>query len=180
MPFLAPNRTISEGKDPGGSLMLADHSFHLEVDGMIKGVFYSMSGGEIEIARIAHDIVFESGASTTLIIPGATSFAPITLSRGFANYHELWIWFMLASNGHTVDARRNGSIKMKRYATSDDVSAKLASAVGDWITLLSWKFSNAWPTKLSNFGFKIAEGTKSSIAKVSLTLVVESIEYVEV
>ena len=162
MPFLAPNRTLEVGTDPGGSLELTDYSFNLTVDDMLTGVFYGISGGDIEIAMVTHDIVFESGASTTLVIPGTTSFAPITLSRGFANYHELWIWFMLASNGHTVDARRSGSIEM----------------VKNGVTNLRWDFYNAWPSKLSGFGFSQAK--RATVARVSVTLVVESIEYVEV
>lgn len=180
MPFLAPNRTLEVGTDPGGSLSLTDYSFHLTVDDMLTGVFYGMSGGDIEIALITHDVVFESGASTTLIIPGATSFAPINLSRGFANYSVLWTWLMLASNGHTVDGRRNGSIEMKGWATQADVDAGLATALGDWITKVKWNFYNAWPSKLSSFGSATTSGSVSTVARVSVTLAVESIEYDEV
>ena len=177
MPFLAPNRTTNIGEDLSGSLSLTDYQFHLLVEDMLTGVFYSLSGGNIEIGLVKHDIVFESGASTTLVIPGTTSFGPVTLSRGFANYDELWVWFMLASNGHMVDARRNGSIEMKGPATQADVDHNLAATPGEWITKLRWNFYNAWPSKLSSFGFKIKEGTKSTVARVSITLVVETIEY---
>jgi phage tail-like protein len=182
MPFLAPNRTLELGMDPGGSISLTDYSFHLTVDDMLTGVFYAMSGGDIEIALVTHDVVFESGASTTLITPGATSFAPITLSRGFANYNVLWTWLMLASNGHTVDGRRNGTIEMKGWATQSDVDGGLssASAVGEWVTKLRWNFYNAWPSKLSSFGSATTSGSVSTVARVSVTLVVESIEYDEV
>ena len=175
MPFLAPNRTMDIGQDLSGSLSLTDYQFHLLVEDMLTGVFYALSGGEIEIGIIKHDIVFESGASTTLMIPGTTSFAPITLSRGFANYDELWTWFMLASNGHMVDARRSGSIEMKGPATAADVANKLAKATGDQITKLRWNFDNAWPSKLSSFGF--SQSSRSTVARVSVTLVVETIEY---
>jgi phage tail-like protein len=180
MPFLAPNRTLELGADLSGSLRLTDYSFHLTVDDMLTGVFYAMSGGDIEIALVKHDVVFESGASTTLIIPGATSFDPVTLSRGFANYNVLWTWLMLASNGHTVDARRSGSIEMKGWATQSDVDAGLAGALGDWVTKVKWNFYNAWPSKLSSFGSATSSGTVSTVARVSVTLVVEAIEYDEV
>lgn len=175
MPFLAPNRTMSIGEDLSGSLSLSDYQFHLLVEDMLTGVFYALSGGDIEIGLVKHDIVFESGASTTLVIPGTTSFSPVTLSRGFANYDELWTWFMLASNGHMVDARRSGSIEMKGPATEADVVHGLAGAAGEQITKLRWNFYNAWPSKLSSFGF--SQSSRTTVARVSVTLVVETIEY---
>jgi phage tail-like protein len=139
---------------------LLDYQFHFTVEGKLTGVFQQLVGGDIEIAVIEHDIVFESGSSTTLFIPGATSFAPITLSRGFANYYELYNWLMEASAGRIVQARRSASIKMH------DKNGDL---------LLQWNLSNAWPTKLSAFSFNKYAASKA--ARVSLTIVAEAIEY---
>ncbi len=140
---------------------LLDCDFHLMVEGKLTGVFLGLQGGDIEVGVIKHDIVFPTGASTTLFIPGATSFSPITLTRGFANYIELYNWLMQASYGDIIQARRNGTIEMRKSGE----------------TKLRWNFENAWPTKLTSFGYRLKEGTKSSIARASLTIVAESIVY---
>jgi len=165
MPFL--RRDLEEekslGRTPQGfGYDLLTNEFHLEVQGLLVGVFERLTGGEIEIARIEHDIVYESGASTTLFIPGTTSFAPFTLERGFANYQALYNWFALASNGRIVEARRDGSIYMKRF--------------GD--TYLQWDFKRAWPVKLSGFSFN--QYVDLQKARVSITLAAELIEFVAV
>ncbi len=136
---------------------LLEYEFHLTVEGKLSGIFQRLTGGEIEIACLTHDIVFETGASTTLKIPGATTFHPFTLERGFALYYELYNWLMEASNGHIINARRNGSIEMKKH--------------GD--TLLRWNFEGAWPTKLSGFNFN--QYTGAQVARVSLTMEAETV-----
>jgi phage tail-like protein len=179
MAWLKPEFTtsLSGPYDPGGSLRIANCNFHLLVEDKMTGVFYSLSGGEITVGVIKHDVVFESGSSSTLFIPGPTTFSPFTLSRGFADYVQLYDWLMYASNGDIIRARRNGTIKMYHNATQDDVDSGKANAVGDWITVLQWHFYNAWPTKLASFGSFMNEGTTTTIARVSLTLVAETIEY---
>jgi phage tail-like protein len=176
--WLRPEFKTDVGTDPGGSMYLSDANFHLKIEDKLTGYFYAMSGGDIEVTKITHDIVFETGASTTLLIPGTTSFSPITLSRGFANYYELYDWFMQASNGHIISARRNGTIEMWRTATEEDVNQGRASKKGEEIAaVVRWHFYNAWPQKLVSFGKKQTEGSIKSIARVSLTIVPETIVY---
>mgnify|MGYP003681962369 CR=1 FL=1 len=185
MPWLRPgfsgttglDSSLPGGGDPGGSLRIANCNFQLLIEDVLRGVFYSLSGGEIEVGLIKHDIVFESGSSTTLFIPGPTSFSPFTLSRGFADYGHLFNWLMAGSNGDIIRARRNGTIKMHRNATQDDVDAGQANSVGEWIPVLQWHFDNAWPTKVASFGSFLNDGTTTAIARGSLTLVAESISY---
>lgn len=185
MPWLTPGSigsagldgSLPGGGDPGGSLRIANCNFQLLIEGVLTGVFYSLSGGEIEVGLIKHDVVFESGSSSTLFIPGPTTYSPFTLNRGFADYTSLYTWQMAASYGDIIRARRNGTIKMHRNATSDDVQNGLASSVGEWIPVLQWHFDNAWPTKLQSFGSFMNEGTTTAIARVAITLVAESIEY---
>ncbi|MGD8625760.1 MAG: phage tail protein [Anaerolineae bacterium] len=180
MPWLRQDMTnIPNLGDKGGSLGLTDTSFQLLVEGKVTGLFYRLWGGEIAVGAIGHDITFESGASTTLLIPSTTSFAPFTLSRGFANYMELFNWLMQASNGDIINARRDGTIKLRRPATNADVQAGLAQSVGDQITKVQWHFYSAWPTKLESFGTMQKEGTVSTIARVNLTLAAETIEFEE-
>ena len=143
------------------SSLVRDCDFALEVEGLLVAVFYSLSGGEIEVANITHDVVFASGSSTTLFNPGTTSYAPLSLSRGFGNYMELYGWLMQASNGHIIAARRNASIVMSKS--------------GD--PMFRWDLSNCWPTKLSSFGFDMKE--RVAVARLAVTLVAEAIEFVE-
>jgi phage tail-like protein len=139
-----------------------EYEFHLEVEGKLTGIFQVLKGGDMEIAQVKHDIVYESGSSTTLLIPGATSFAPISLERGYANYDELYAWFMEASNGRIIQARRNGTIYMMRHSE----------------VLLMWNFEGAWPTKLSGFAYnQYADARK---ARISITIAAETILYAEV
>lgn len=166
MPFLRHDLAEGQEKSLGRSSQgfgydLMNFEYHLEIEGLLVGVFETLTGGDIAITTIEHDIVYESGASTTLLIPGTTSFGPFTLSRGFANYPELYAWFMLASNGRIVQARRNGSIIMQRYGQR----------------YMQWDFTNAWPTKLSTFSFNMYKGAK---ARVAITIAPESISLVEV
>jgi phage tail-like protein len=166
MPFLRHDSgeglEASLGKSSQGfGYDLTNFEYHLEIEGLLVGVFETLSGGDMAITTIEHDIVYESGASTTLLIPGTTSFGPFTLSRGFANYPELYAWFMLASSGRIVQARRNGSIIMQRYGQR----------------YMQWDFDNAWPTKLSSFSFNMYKGSK---ARVAITIAPETITLVEV
>jgi phage tail-like protein len=141
---------------------LLSYEFHLEVDGKLTGTFQSLVGGEIEVKKITHDITYETGASTTLNIPGTTSFQPFTLGRGLALYFEVYRWLKEASDGNIVQARRDGSVYMRRFGE----------------TLYQWDFYNAWPTKLATFNYNSYRG--SAVARVSLTISAETIELVEV
>ncbi len=177
MPWFRYGAIGGLGQDLGGSLRASGSEFHLLVEDKLTGVFYAMSGGEITVNVIRHDVVFETGASTTLLIPGPTSFGDIQLYRGFANYVELYSWLKQASDGDIIGARRNGTIQMKKWATKADVDKGLAKAVGDWIVGVQWHFYNAWPTKLASFGSFMNEGTTTKVARVELTLVAETIEF---
>lgn len=164
MPWLRRDEEEENLGWKGSTLHALDCDFYLFVEGLLTGVFSSIQGGEIEIARITHDVVFESGTSTTLFIPGATSFSPIELKRGFANYADLYNWLMQASNGHIIQARRNGSIEMRKHS----------------VPKLRWNFYNAWPTKLASFAVTQQAGSAVSIARVSLTIAAEAIEYEDI
>jgi phage tail-like protein len=145
------------------SSAIRDCDFVLEVEGMMVGVFYSCSGGDIAVAKIGHDITYESGSSTTLLFPGTTSFGEITLSQGWGNYMELYNWLMLASEGHIIAARRNASIIMLKKKEPK----------------VRWDLENAWPVKLSGFSVTTVAGTTTAITKLYVTIASETISYVE-
>lgn len=144
-------------------ILMKDCDFMLEVEGLLLGAFGSLSGGDMEITKITHDITYESGASTTLFIPGTTSFGELSLSQGFGNYMALYNWFMLASNGHIIAARRNATIQM--FSQKEVV--------------LQWHLDNAWPTKLSSFTKFVVSGSTTTKARLAVTLAAETITYEE-
>ena len=164
MPWLVQNTSSTDlGRTRHSSGYDAlEYEFHLEVEGKLTGIFQALVGGDMEIAQIKHDVVYENGLSTTLFIPGATSFSPLTLTRGFANYSELFDWFMEASNGRIIQARRNGSIYMTRRGE----------------IILMWNFERAWPIKLD--GFKYNQYTGNAAARIGITIVAEAIEFAPV
>jgi phage tail-like protein len=162
MAWLSSGNNLTDiGTDPLGTLDLTECDFHLLVEDKLTGIFTSLTGGDMEISVIKHDIVFETGSSTTLFIPGPISFSPINLSRGFGNYRELFSWLSESVNGDIIRARRSGSIVMVRQ--------------GDHI--LRWNFYNAWLSKLSSFALTQKEGSTVKIARLAATIVAETIEY---
>jgi phage tail-like protein len=142
---------------------MKDCDFLLEVEGLWLGAFGSLSGGDMAVAKITHDITYETGASTTLLIPGTTSFGEISLSQGFGDYMRLYEWFWLASNGHIIAARRNATIQM--------FSQK--------VLVLQWHLENAWLTKLSSFTSLMVEGSTTKKARLGVTIAAETITYEE-
>lgn len=164
MPFLQKTKTVtnlgSSARLTNDELLTCD--FHLTVDDKLTGVFTGLTGGDMTISKMEYNLVFESGLSTTLLIPGATTFHPFSLTRGYGNYAELYNWFMEASNGLIIQARRSGSVMMKKSGT----------------TILQWDFSNAWPIKLSGFSYNQYKGATSS--RISITIAAETIELVSV
>ena len=166
MPFLQHNRENEANLWNSAKIKdkdeLLTYQFNLMVEGKLTGYFGGLTGGDMTISKIEYNLVFESGLSTTLYIPGATTFHPFTLSRGFGLYYELYYWFMEASNGLINEARRSGSVTMCKNG----------------VDYLRWDFSNAWPIKLSGFSYN--QYTGSSAARIAITLAAETIELVKV
>ena len=145
-----------------GASDLLDVRYHLDVGGLLLGTFDSLTGGEMEIALVKHDIVYNTGDSTTLFIPGTTSFAPFSLTRGLGNSAELYNWFAAASAGDIIQARRNGSITLNNYVD------------GEYTPVVRWNFYDAWLTKISGFSSNVYVAAK--YASLNITIQAETIE----
>ena len=141
-----------------------DIYYHLEVSDNHKADFYKLTGGEMEIGRASHDIVYESGESTTLLIPTTISFAPITLSKGIAASGTWYNWFALATYGHIWKARFNPTIKAMAF---------LGEGIGGYQPIITWTLYNAWISKVS--GFDTNQYVAGHVAQFSITLVSEAI-----
>lgn len=143
--------------------------FLLEVEGKLAGAFQYMMGGDISITVIKHDVVFETGDSTTYFIPGQTNFGHIELQRGvIKDQLGIYKWFAEASAGDIIQARRNGTIWM--YGPQ--------AKVGDppRVLVAQWNFYNAWPIKIE--GFSWSEHTNVNFASVQINFQPEYIERV--
>jgi phage tail-like protein len=170
MPWLRRDVTPGPAVAAGGSYQfsgpkkLKTVDFLLEVEGLLLGDFGSLTGGDMAVTQVKHDITYESGSSTTLLIPGTTSFGAVTLSQGFGDYMSLYNWFMLASNGHIIAARRNATIQM----------------LNNRVVILQWNLENAWLTKLSSFTKFTLEASDSKKARLAVTIAAETISYEEI
>jgi phage tail-like protein len=139
-----------------------DVNYTLDVNDTRLASFRSLSGGDIEINVIKHNVVLGSGEYQTFMIPGPTNYAPIVLEKGYGNTKELYNWFVKANGGKAFSARTNATIML--YAFME----------GEYTPLVGWNLINAWPSKIS--GFQSDQSNPSSLATFSMTLVVEGIE----
>lgn len=156
-----PKVSTRAGLDP-----LVECFFDLEVS--YKGsqigqaYFHSLSGGEMSITLIEHNVVYQSGNSTTLYIPGPTSFEPITLYQGVTSDKIFWEWWTDVTKGKK--SRRNATIKAYgQYVKEKDKDPLIAE----------WSLENVWPLSISGFSFDL-DSDQAFIAQI--TLVAESIE----
>ena len=135
--------------------------YSLEMDGVQWGIFERISGGVMEIDVIEHNVVFESGASTTLHIPGPVKFTPITLDSGYGNTAGLYAWFLQVVNGNIADARKNATINL--HAFQD----------GKYQPVVQWHLLNVWPSRIEGLSM---DQNHTERARFSITLVCDSIE----
>lgn len=142
-----------------------DVNYTLDIDQTQLATFSSLSGGEVEINVIKHNVVYESGEFRTLLIPGPTHSSPVVLEHGYGNTNELYNWFVLASNGKISAARKNVTITLNAFKN------------GKYEALVSWNLINTFPTKVSGFESNQAQSAKT--ARFSITLLAETIERVD-
>ena len=147
--------------DPNNSVVPLTIHYALEIEGVQVGVFDSISGGDMEISVIEHNVVYESGGFATLMIPGPTKNQPITLESGYGNTAELYAWFTQVQLGDIFGARKNATLSLKAHVE------------GEYTPVIQWNLINVWPSKLTGFDFK-QESTER--ARFSITLVCEVIE----
>jgi len=157
-------RSIDLGSNSGRRDPFTAYEFGLEIEGIESATFEKLEGGDITIAVIKHDIVYETGESTTLFIPGTTSFGEFTLTSFITANMEIISWLALASSGDIVQARRNGSVILR------------GSENNTLTDLARWNFENAWPSKIAGFSLK---KDLSQLADLKLTIHAESIERVD-
>ncbi len=149
-------------------------NYALEIDGLLAGYFMRLLGGEMEVAVIKHDVTFETGDSTTLLIPGPISFSPIELTRGFGFSEQFYRWLDASVKGDTIQARRNGSITLNQRQTKTNDSG---ATVVDYVPIVRWNLYDAWLSSIS--GFEYNQYADAVFATLVITIVAETIERVE-
>jgi len=135
--------------------------YALEIEGIQLGVFDRISGGEVNIDDIEHNVVYETGEFVTLHIPGPTKVKPVTLEGGYANTAELYTWFNQVRGGDIFGARKNATITLNSFVE------------GEYKPVIRWNLIGVWPSKLSGFDFGQQQ---TGWARFSVTLVCEAIE----
>lgn len=144
-----------------------DVEFKYKGTDKVKAYFKGISGGEMEITLIQHNVVYQNGGSTTLFIPGASSFAPITLYHGVTSNKVFWNWWTDVTKGKK--SRVNATITAYGYITAEkDKDGKLKTQ-----ETAQWELSGVWPLSISGFNFDL-DSEDPFIAEI--TLVAESIE----
>lgn len=139
-----------------------DVFYTLDVNHTRLASFDALSGGDVEISVVKHNVVYESGEYITMALPGPTQYAPVVLERGYGNTKELYNWFVLANTGKISAARKNVTITLN------------IPKDGAFVPLVSWNLINAWPCKIS--GFSSNQDNTARMARFSITLIAESIE----
>lgn len=135
--------------------------YTLEIEGVQVGVFDRISGGDVEIDVIHHQVVFENGGFATLLIPGPLKNQPVTLESGYGKTAELYSWFNQVQRGDIFGARKNATISLNAYVKNE------------YKPVVQWHLINVWPSKFSGFNF---DQSNTNRAQLSITLVCESIE----
>ena len=156
-----PKVSTRAGLDP-----LVECFFDLEVSykgsEIAQTYFHSLSGGEMSITLIEHNVVYQSGNSTTLYIPGPTSFEPITLYQGVTSDKTFWTWWADVTKGKK---RRCKSATIRAYG-------QYVNAADNDPAIAEWTLENVWPLSISGFNFDL-DSDQAFIAQI--TLVAESI-----
>jgi phage tail-like protein len=142
-----------------------DVYYALDVNEARLATFASLSGGDIEISVIKHNVLYASGELGTLMIPGQSQYSPVVLAKGYGNTKELYNWFVSVNSGKIFSARKNVSISLNAF-TEDG-----------YVPLITWNLINTWPTKIS--GFESSQSDTAKVAKFSITLIAEAIERVD-
>jgi phage tail-like protein len=130
--------------DPFGSF-----NFLVEIDGISRGAFQSVSGFDSSIDIVEHR---EGGENTTTRkLPGLTKYSNITLKWGITDDRELYEWHRDAVLGNVQ--RKNGSIVgLDRRGTE----------------VMRWNFFNAWPSKYDGPDLN-AKGNDVSVDSVTVS-----------
>ncbi|HWG90207.1 MAG TPA: phage tail protein [Candidatus Thermoplasmatota archaeon] len=119
----------------------------VHIEGLPATTFLAVNGLEAETEVIQY---VDGADGTVRMLPGKTSYAPITLSRPFTGNTDLWNWFASAAEGQ-VERR--------------DVAIVIVDGQGQ--PLGSYRLENAWPVKYSNPHLK-ASGNEVAVETVEL------------
>ena len=139
--------------------------YTLDVDNTRLAQFDSLTGGDIRISTIKHNVVYPSGELRTLLLPGPTQYEPVKLERGFGSTRELYNWFVEANNGVMSKARRHVTITLH-------VRRK-----GEFTPQVSWNLLNAFPVAIS--GFDGNQQGEAQVSRFSITIAAEMIERID-
>ena len=148
----------------------AENGTHTYQQGDAKSAYFTkIEGGEMELTLIEHNVVYQNGSSSTLFIPGPSSFAPITLYQGVTDDMKMWEWWSNVTKGKNV--RSHASILVYGEVPAADPTQPSTRE-----EVARWNLEYVWPLKISGLDLDL-DSTSAMVA--SITLVAESIERVD-
>ena len=126
----------------------------------------------MSITLIEHNIVYQNGSSSTLFIPGPSSFAPITLYQGVTADRTIWEWWSNVTKGKNVRTHASISVYGAKVGSGDPLVFP-----PNHVEKARWNLEYVWPLKISGFSLDL-DSPRAMVA--SITLVAESIERIEI
>jgi phage tail-like protein len=138
--------------------VLASFAYHITIDGVEMAQFQKVEGISIEVQSIEYRAMSLTEGPILRKSPGLKKYGDITLSRGKVNDTHFWDWIKKAQAGDLVGARKSGAIILMDYNIQP---------------ITTYKFTNAWPTKVSIGG--LAAGSNEVLLE-TIVLCVEKLE----
>lgn len=145
----------SARNDPYGQF-----NFLIEIDGVTTAGFSEVSGLTSDTNIMEYREGAEALPATVRKLPGLIKFTNIVFKRGYTTDTTLWTWRQTVLEG--TPQRTTGTVTLLDEARNP---------------VLSWQFTQAWPTKLEGPGLN---GKTSDVAIETLEIAHEGLELVPV
>jgi phage tail-like protein len=131
---------------------LASYTFYVEIDGITEASFKECLGLESKTEIIEHRESTKNGTQVIKKLPGALTWANITLRRGVTDSLILYEWRKKVEEGKINEARKNGSIVV--FNTEQTEVAR-------------FNFINGWPCRYKGPDIVAAEN-KVAIEEIEI------------
>jgi len=138
-------------EDPTPSYLYSVHDVLRSVQ---IGEFTSLTGGDISVATVSYNLVFEYGGSVTRHYPSHTTYAPVKLRRALDSKCEaIYKSLFDSANGNLSINRTNFSISMLDQEKNEKVI---------------WYLLSAFPIAISGLNFNQDTGNRYTDFEVTI------------
>ena len=143
----------------GGDLkkLVPTNLFKIGISGLDTSHVISVSGFNVNFEEIRELALSEQGTPEHGRLPSiGPVWAEITITRALSRDMTYYDWWKTNPEGTVMDSMKEGTITVLDPAMKE---------------LVTWEFSQAWPTKYSVPGYDA--GNRTEVAKETLTLAAE-------